>query len=215
MNDLVSAIVARWTDPDSRPLFKGKLIDNNGCCCAQGDILRHECKMSDQGLQNISDQTEADEWIAKLLGISMFHAVLLRVVNDNKDGCPQDVLSDPEKVLGPQWHRLLSFGWHIDSMTTEQWNAIKAVEREVPWIEAREIVSMLPMKKDISFYSARDAISDIAWTTAWATAKITINEIIGAQALRDQEREFYFLPLFGFATPEDIPLVDVFQNKEK
>lgn len=33
-----AAMVSRWSGLD-RPLFKGKLIDDDGCKCAQGDVL--------------------------------------------------------------------------------------------------------------------------------------------------------------------------------
>lgn len=161
MNDKINAAVARWTNPELRPLFKGALIDDDGCCCAQGDILRHECKMSDQQLKEMR-QSEADGLVAKELGISRFQAVLLRVVNDCKDGCPQDVLTHPEDVLGKYAQQCLAFGRHLDAMTPEQ-------------------------------------------RAAAGAAAGAMNEIQGQDVIREKGQSFYFLPLFGFATPEDIP----------
>ena len=59
-------------------------------------------------------QSTADAEVAKLLGISRGHAILLRIINDKKDGCPQDVLAAPEKVLGPHTNLVLAFFRHID-----------------------------------------------------------------------------------------------------
>ena len=124
--DLIAEIVARWEDPAARPLFKGSLIDEDGCCCAQGDILRTYCGWDDAALRRDSIQAEADREVGKALGISLFQSVLLRVVNDRQDGCPQDVLRAPEKVLGDQAHILLAFGRHFDRMNKDQWDTARA-----------------------------------------------------------------------------------------
>src|SRR5216684_1760500 len=120
----IPTICARWRDPTRRPLFKGKLIDDDGCYCAQGDIL-HIAGWSDDELRR-PDQTKVDRDIAKLLGISRTHAVLLRQINDRMDGCPQDVLDAPEKVLGPQAQTLLAFWRHLGTLDYVGWQEIYA-----------------------------------------------------------------------------------------
>jgi hypothetical protein len=130
------AVIARWEDPSARPLFKGKLIDEDGCCCAQGDILRTFCGWTDEQLRKTNVQAKADAEVAQALGISRFQAVLLRIVNDCQDGCPQDVLRAPEKVLGDQAHILLALGRHLDRMTPTQWDAAWAAARDAAWAAA-------------------------------------------------------------------------------
>jgi hypothetical protein len=49
---------------------------------------------------------------------------------------------------------------------------------------------------DAAWASAGDA----AWDAAWAA-----NEIQGADLMRERGQPFYFLPMFGFASPEEIP----------
>ena len=127
-------MVQRWTDPKSRPLFKGSLIDETGCKCAQGDVLA--CSgWTDEQLRAMT-QDSADSEVAKILGISRAHAVLLRQVNDAKDGCPQEVLSNPEKVLGDQADKVLSFWLRLDGLTSEQWDAARAAAWDAAWAAA-------------------------------------------------------------------------------
>lgn len=121
MNQIATEAVARWTDPKRRPLFRGSLIDPDGCKCAQGDVLA-ACGWTDKQLRALA-QEQADTETMKLLGISRAHTILLRAVNDKTDGCPQDVLSAPEKVLGKHARLLLAFWRHLDAMTPEMWDA--------------------------------------------------------------------------------------------
>ena len=184
----INAAVSRWTDPNRRPLFKGRLIDNDGCCCAQGDILRYECALSDEELRSMQ-QSDADAMVSKELGISRFHAVLLRLVNDLKDGCPQDVLTNPENVLGKYAQQCLAFGRHIDAMTPKQWDAAW----DAAWTAAR--AAAWTAAQDAAWTAARTA----TWTAAWA-----MNEIQGQDVMREKGQPFFFLALFGFNSPEEI-----------
>ena len=79
MQVTIDAMVQRWRSAE-RPLFKGRLIDDDGCCCAQGDVLRC-CGVSDDELQALG-QVKADHDVAKALGISYRHSILLRKIND-------------------------------------------------------------------------------------------------------------------------------------
>jgi hypothetical protein len=165
-------MVQRWTDPKSRPLFKGSLIDETGCKCAQGDVL--SCSgWTDEQLRAMT-QDSADSEVAKILGISRAHAVLLRQVNDAKDGCPQEVLSNPEKVLGDQADKVLSFWLRLDGLTSEQWDAAGAAARDAAW----------------------SAAGDAARAAAGAA-----NEIQGAAIMREKGLPFFFLPMFGIDDP--------------
>ncbi|MCK8788247.1 hypothetical protein M0638_28250, partial [Roseomonas sp. NAR14] len=112
--------------------FKGSLIDTDedtGEChyCAQGDAL-HLAGWSDERLHNV-EQEEADRAVAELLGVSRFQAVLLRQVNDRRDGAPQIVLTNPERVIGDQAPIILAFARHLDAMTAEElaaaWDAAR------------------------------------------------------------------------------------------
>lgn len=176
-----SDIIARWSDPESRPLFKGSLIDADGCCCAQGDILRTYCGWDDDDLRADGAQKKADKEVAERLGITTFQSVLIRIVNDRKDGRPQDVLANPEKVIGDQAPVMLAFARHLDRMTHEQWDAAR--------------------------YAARYAAMDAARYAA-VDASYAMNEIQGASIMRANGTPFYFLPLFGFADPEAVMAED-------
>src|SRR5882757_1927279 len=102
----IETIVERWKGLE-RPLFRGKLIDADGCKCAQGDVL--SCAgFSDEDLRKM-EQDFADTETARVLGISRTHAIWLRTVNDSIGGAPQIVLSNPEELVGPNAPILLAF----------------------------------------------------------------------------------------------------------
>lgn len=204
--DTIKSITDRWTNPELRPLFKGSLIDADGCCCAQGDILRNECAMTDDQLRNLN-QSVADRKVAEELGISLFHSVLLRKVNDTQDGCPQDVLTDPGKVLGPEWERVLSLGWHLHRMTNKQWNAAMDAARAAAgdaWAAAGEAAGAA---RAAAWAAAMTAAGDAAMTAAGAA-----NEVQGWEVMNKKGQALFFLPLFGFHSIEDILIVPVFQK---
>lgn len=202
MTITIDSIVARWTDPSRRPLFKGELIHIDGdtvCRCAQGDIL-HLAGWADERLASV-DQSEADAAVAALLGISRAHSILLRNVNDSADGCPQDVLVAPERVLGPHAHLVLAFWHHLDAMTADDWGRVTAAmaagtaawtTRDIAW-DAAEAAA-----RDSARDSARDAGAAV-WAAAMAAgaAAWASNEIQGHEHLAARERPLVFLPMFG------------------
>ena len=55
--------------------------------------------------------------------------------------------------------------------------------------------------------AAGDAALDAAWAAAGATAGAS-NEIQGAAFMRERGQPFFFLPMFGFADPEAVLLVE-------
>jgi len=117
-------VVARWTNPETRPNFaKGELaVKNDGvvCRCAQGDILHIADWRDDQ----MNDQEEADTAVAELLGISLFESVLLRTVNDSEDGCPETVLSNPGALLGPHGDEIVALARHLDTLGESEWESV-------------------------------------------------------------------------------------------
>jgi hypothetical protein len=202
----IDTLVARWSDPASRPLFKGNLIstDEKGetCYCAQGDVL-HLAGWSDDRLLNV-DQDDADRAVADLLGISRAHAVLLRRVNDSQDGCPEDVLRAPEKVLGDQAQRVLALWRRLDAMSNEDWRRVIAA-----WTAAWDTAG--DAARDAAEDAAGDAARDAAWTaardaarTAARAAAMASNEIQGAAIMKERGQAFFFLPTFGISDPSEL-----------
>jgi hypothetical protein len=201
-------LLTRW--PTDIP-FKGQLISDDGCMCAQGQVLHLLGGMSPDDLRKI-EQADADKRTAELLGISRAHAVLLRHVNDSQPGAPTCVLTEPEKVLGDQAQIVLAFWRHFDRMTEAEWQSVYAAEIAAgvaAGLAARDAA------RDAAGVAARDAARSAARDAAWGAARYAagakagatagaINEIQGAAAMRERGQPFYFLPLFGFASPEDI-----------
>jgi len=189
----IKDIIDRWNTNEGKP-YKGSLIDwrayeadpeNMGCMCAQGQVL-HAVGGWDYTRLRDTEQCEADGETAKLLNISRAHAILLRNVNDKVDGAPSIVLTDPGKVLGDQWSKLLDFWWLLHNYTPEDWRKVAAAwdaARAAAWAAARA--------------AARDA--------AWAAARDAAWEIQGYGLLIDRSHKPLFLPMFGFTSPADIP----------
>ena len=121
MNPAIETLINRWAEPDGIP-FKGELISADGCMCAQGQALHYVGGWSPDRLRNVK-QAEADRETARLLNISVAHAVLLRMVNDSQPGAPSVVLTDPAQVLGDQADTVLAFWRRLDRMTAEEWLA--------------------------------------------------------------------------------------------
>jgi hypothetical protein len=208
MTMTLDELLARW--PSEIP-FKGCLIDADGCMCAQGQVLHYIGGMTPDDLRKIK-QADADRKTAKLLGISRAHAVLLRRVNDSMPGAPTCVLTEPEKVLGDQAQRVLAFWRHLDCMSAADWqkvaaawaaawDAAGAAARAAAWDAARDAAwdAARAAAWDAARDAAWDAARDAAWAAAWAS-----NEIQGAAVMRERGQPFFFLPMFGFATPEEI-----------
>jgi hypothetical protein len=214
----IAEIIARWDSGDGKP-YKGSLIDwaayneapdNIGCMCAQGQVLHLVAGWSPEKLRDTA-QEKADAETAKLLNISVAHAILLRNVNDTAEGAPSIVLTDPGKVLGEQWSKLLDFWWHLDQMGVADWAAARAAA----WDAARAAAwdTAWDTARDAARAAARDAARAAAWDAAWAAARDTArdaaanaaSEIQGANLLIERGKPFYFLPLFGFADPDAIP----------
>ena len=217
-------LIARWDSGDGKP-YKGSLIDfrayaddpdNLGCMCAQGQVLHVLGGWEPEKLRD-TDQRDADRETAKLLNISTAHAVLLRSINDKVDGAPSIVLTDPAKVLGDQAHIVLAFWLHFDRMTGADWlkvAAAGAAAGDAAWDAARATAGAAAGAAagdaawDAAGAAAGDAAGAAARAAAWAAAGAAAgacSEIQGARILRERGQPFFFLPMFGFATPEEIP----------
>ena len=195
-------LLAQWNTDEGKP-YKGSLIDwdayeeepgNPGCMCAQGQVL-HYLAGWDAGCLNEAEQWQADMDVAKLLNISTSHSILLRQVNDTTDGAPAVVLTNPEKVLGDKAEKLLDFWWYLDSA---DWDDAGAAAGAAAWDDAGA--------------AARAAAGAAARAAAWAAARDAAraaagasNEIQGFDILKQQGKELFFLPMFGFSDLDQIP----------
>jgi hypothetical protein len=206
----LSDLLERWDSGDGKP-YKGSLIDwsafeadksNIGCMCAQGQVLHLLGGWSPGKLRDVG-QAKADEATAKLLNISIAHSILLRSVNDKADGAPSIVLTHPEKVLGDQAQTVLAFWLHLDGMKAKDWQKVAAAGAAAG-----------AAARAVAWAAARAAAGAAAWAAAWAVARAAAraaagacNEIQGARILREKGQAFFFLPMFGLADPESIPVL--------
>lgn len=206
----LSELLEWWNSGEGKP-HKGDLIDWNSyvgngepplsCMCAQGQVLHLLGGREPQRLRDVG-QFEADRETAKLLNISLSHAILLRNVNDKSDGAPSIVLTDPGKVLGDQWSKLLDLWWAFGQFDAYQWKKVadfKAAAGAAAWDTARTAAE--DAAKDAVGDAAEDAfratIGDAAVAAAW--------EIQGFEVLTSRGQDVFFLPMFDWASPADIP----------
>lgn len=225
-------LINRWNSPEGRP-HKGSLIDwdaygkdgeeppdNIGCMCAQGQALHLLAGWTPARLRS-AQLMAADRATARLFNISHAHAVLLRQVNDDVDGAPAVVLTHPEKILGDQAPAVLAFWLYLETMTTRRWKAAIAAWRaagNAVWIAAVSAAGRSAVAADWGNAGSAAAIAAISTDalaaaigagnparSAKESASAASNEIQGARIMREQGAPFFFLPMFGFATPEDIP----------
>ncbi len=197
----IQSMIARWRGPDRPKLFSGSLYDPiTKCGCAQGDVLLC-CGMSADELCDL-DQVAADALVAKELGISVAHSILLRYINDKPNGCPEDVLDNPEKILGAEAKRVLGFWKYLDGMSTEASHCAFMAYNRVDYTD--EVVSAA---SDVSSAAIATA-GGRAWRAAAYAAgsvkgspmRYATCEIQGHSVLQS----LYFLPLFGINSIEEL-----------
>jgi hypothetical protein len=196
MNPATETLLEFWKHPRNIP-FKGVLISDDSlnlnegeepatCMCAQGQALYMVGGYTEEDLRNI-EQKEADKEVARLLGISVAHSVLLRQINDGQPGAPSDVLTNPEKYLGKNYETVLNFWWTMDSLTETQWNEVARRYRALDpaaWDAAWSAAG------DAASYAASYAAGYAAWDAACDAARDATYELIG-----DIENPV-FVPLF-------------------
>jgi hypothetical protein len=202
MNTAAETLLAFWEDPRNIP-FKNSLISSEPpkdgkepttCMCAQGQVLYKIGGYSEEQLRN-TEQSKADQEVARLLGISVAHSVLLRRINDGEPGAPSDVLTNPKKYIGKNYRAVLNFWWFMDSLTADQWKEVARRYRALDyaaWSAARNAAG------SAAWYAARNAAGsaagDAAWDAAGSAAGSATYELIGGI------EKPVFLPMFeGFA----------------
>ena len=211
----IAKLIARWNSDEGKP-YKGTLIDYGaykpgelGCMCAQGQVLHVVAGWSIDDLRSTS-QAEADLATAKALNISRAHAVMLRNINDSADGAPSIVLTDPGKVLGDQSSSLLDFWHYMDGLDSDGWQKVDAAWAAA-WAAAGAAAGAAARAaaRAAAGNAAGDAAGDAAWDAAgdaaWAAARAAACEIQGAAVLAAQGCALFFLPMFGFSSPDAIP----------
>lgn len=232
--ETLEEIIARWDSNEGKP-YKGRLIDwetyggdgiepptDMGCMCAQGQVLHLLGGWEPQRLRK-SSQHAADCATAKLLGISVSHAILLRSVNDSLDGAPSIVLTQPEKILGERAQIILAFWRHLDRMTTADWDAVGlasinayitpswefaisklALAHRLDTLNANVLYTPAVIIDPAVYHIARLHNACLFTVVADASHKAGY-EIAHAPSLGGN---FFFLPLFGFADPEAVLSAD-------
>jgi pyruvate/2-oxoglutarate dehydrogenase complex dihydrolipoamide acyltransferase (E2) component len=186
--------------------FKGELISEDGCMCAQGQVLHLLGGYSADDLRQI-EQADADRKTAAIMGISGAHAILLRQVNDKQPGAPTCVIRDPEKVLGGEVQKVLAFWRHLDRMSGEDWrnvakarvaardaarSAARSAARDAARSAARNAARSAARNaardaawnaaRDAAWVAARDAAGDAAWAAAGAAAGVAAGAAAGVAA---------------------------------
>ena len=206
MENLITleSICKRW-DGAERPLFKGKLIDDKGCCCAQGDVLR-VYGYTDEELREMT-QAKADWEVAKILNISTTHSILLRHINDKKDGCPQDVLRNPSKILGPEADSILKL-WTWAGQQKDVDHADVADAAYAADAADAAYAAYVAAGADAADAAYAADAADAAYAAYVAAGADRFYRRIRGATLEiiahKKLNKFYFLPKLGFNSLEDI-----------
>ena len=194
MNKAAKTLLAFWEKPRNIP-FKNSLISKKPpkdgeepttCMCAQGQALYMIGGYSEEQLRK-TGQEKADKEVARLLGISVAHSVLLRQINDGQPGAPSDVLTNPEKYLGKNYQAVLDFWTVMDNLTETQW---------------KEVVRRYATLDSAAWYAAWDAAWYAAWSAARSAARYAAGNAAGAAAwyatyeLMGKIKNPVFVPLF-------------------
>ena len=208
----ITELLARWDSGEGKP-YKGSLIDwsayeadpeNMGCMCAQGQVLALVAGWEPARLRD-GNQYVADGEVAKLLNISRAHAVLLRIINDRVDGAPSIVLTDPSKVLGDKWSKLLDFWWMFHCYEADDWKKVVAARASASAAAYAAAAASAAAARDAASASAYTASAYAAVAASAASAGDAAWEIQGFELLGERGRDVFFLPMFGIKTLDDIP----------
>ena len=151
--------------------------------CAQGQALHFLGGLTVNELRGIN-QGDADLHVAKLFGISLAHSILLRNINDSREGAPSCVIRNPEQVLGDQAQTVFAFWRHLDRMTPEAWEAAREAAEFEAWENAMGVpktgvgaAAKAATKAAVgaeAWEAAREAARGAAWEAAWEAARASI-----------------------------------------
>jgi hypothetical protein len=108
-----------------------------------------------------------------------------------------DVLTNPEKYLGPNWEDVLNFWIYLDTLSDQ--------EREEMWRRYQALNCNVRKSARIAARDAADDVVDVgfraeAWNvawfvTGWGVFGYAIWELIGHHKLLEQNKTLIFLPL--------------------
>jgi hypothetical protein len=124
-------------------------------------------------------ESEAIKLTAKILGISVSHSNLLRLI----DSSQHEVLSDPKKYLGSNWEKVLEFWWYIDTLSDEE---KKKISRRYLALDP----ALRDSTRDVSIVAATQELGwkfrDVAW---WASYRTTYGTSIWGEVFGDATDE--------------------------
>jgi hypothetical protein len=122
-----------------------------------------------------------------------------------------------EQKYGPKTETVEAFLRHLRGMTPEQWELAHLLRSlnddpeywgaagEAAWRAAGE--AAWGAAGVAAWVAAGVAAWEAAGVAAGVAAWRAANEILGADLMRERGQPFRFLPLFGFANPEEITIV--------
>ena len=111
---------------------------------------------------------------------------------------------------GPNTETVEAFIEHLKGMTAARNSAALDAAWDAAWDEARDAAMDAAWDAAVwnsAWDAARYAASDAARYAAYLkglSARYAVYEIIGASLMRERGQPFYFLPMFGFDSPEAV-----------
>jgi hypothetical protein len=135
---LIKKLTDKWDKPDGLPAKGHELVTGgkglSPCAQSEAIMLSKGLGVTDfeafwkGGLRGIwGPALNLDKVTAQTLGISVTHSILLRRFNDLSSRSPSVVLTDPEKVLGKNWKKVLDFWSFVDSLEQDDWRNLLEV----------------------------------------------------------------------------------------
>ena len=130
---------------------------------------------------------------------------------DGMDRAARDAARDTARDTA--WNVARAAAWN--AARDAAWNAAGAAARGAAGAAARDVAGAAArdVARDAAGAAARDDARDAAGAAARDASRaaaardtaLATNEIQGAETIRAEGKEFFFLPLFGFPTPDYIP----------
>jgi len=150
--------------------------------CVPGQALYMIGGYDGDQLRN-TEQLKADREVARLLGISVAHSVLLRLINDGEPGAPSDVLTNPEKYLGNNYQAVMKFWWFIDTLTTHQRLEVsrryRALDPAARWDARLILISGVHSTTALGAGAASVASNDAGFVVGYAAEDATYELMAG------------------------------------